>query len=268
GLHRPTRGTIEFDGNDIGRLKARKEILPYRSRIQMIFQDPFASLNPRWRVLDIIAEPLRRFGLLKGRRAIEERVMELLGQVGLSPSDGQNYPHEFSGGQRQRIAIARALASNPEFLVSDEPTSALDVSVQAQILNLMADLQEKMGLTYLLITHDLAIVHHMACRVGVMYLGRLCETSDAAALFSRPLHPYTRLLLDTLPDLSMSGKILTPMAGEVPNPMNPPPGCVFHPRCPYAEERCPREIPRLLPIEDRTVACHAVEEKRLPENRR
>jgi len=268
GLHRPTRGTIEFDGTDIGRLKSRRETLPYRSRMQMIFQDPFASLNPRWRVLDIIAEPLRRFGLLKGRRAIEERVAELLRQVGLSSTDGQNYPHEFSGGQRQRIAIARALASNPEFLVSDEPTSALDVSVQAQILNLMADLQDKMGLTYLLITHDLAVVHHMASRVGVMYLGRLCETADGAALFSRPLHPYTRLLMDTLPDLSMSGKILTPMAGEVPNPMNPPPGCVFHPRCPYAEERCRQEIPQpqLLPAENRTVACHAVEENRLTDD--
>ncbi len=184
----------------------------------MIFQDPFASLNPRWRVMDIVAEPIRSFGIAQGRAAIEARVMELLGQVGLNQADAANYPHQFSGGQRQRIAIARALASNPEFLICDEPTSALDVSVQAQILNLMTDLQESLGLTYLLITHDMSVVHHVAHRVGVMYLGRLCEVADIDDLFAKPNHPYTRLLLDTLPDLSMTGKSAGAHRGRSPQP--------------------------------------------------
>jgi len=222
--------------------------------MQMIFQDPYASLNPRWRVGDIIAEPIHAFGLDIGRRdgGVAARVGELLRLVGLDPADARKYPHQFSGGQRQRIAIARALASNPDFIVCDEPTSALDVSIQAQILNLMRDLQEKLGLTYLLITHNLAVVRHMATRVGVMYLGRLVEVAPTAQLFAAPRHPYTRMLLDAVPDLAMSGRARTPVGGEVPNPIAPPPGCVFHPRCPRVIARCRAEVPLL--IDD--VACH------------
>jgi peptide/nickel transport system ATP-binding protein len=236
GLYAPSAGRIEFRGR----------------RMQMIFQDPYASLNPRWRVKDIVAEPLL---LLK----IRKDVAELLVQVGLSPEDGERYPHEFSGGQRQRISIARALAGEPDFLVCDEPTSALDVSVQAQILNLMSALQERLGLTYIFISHNLAVVSHIADRVGVMYLGRVVELAPAAELFARPRHPYTRMLLDAVPDLGMSGKPRTPVAGEVPNPLAPPSGCAFHPRCPHANERCRRERPQVID----QVACHAVEEGRI-----
>jgi peptide/nickel transport system ATP-binding protein len=186
-------------------------------------------------------------------------VENFLVQVGLSPDDAERYPHEFSGGQRQRISIARALAGEPDLLICDEPTSALDVSVQAQILNLMADLQSRLGLTYLFISHNLAVVSLVADRVGVMYLGRIVEMAGAAALFSRPRHPYTRMLLEAVPDLGMTGKPRTPVAGEVPNPLAPPPGCAFHPRCPYANARCRSEIPRF----GDGVACHAVEEGRI-----
>jgi peptide/nickel transport system ATP-binding protein len=236
GLYAPTEGRIEFHGR----------------RLQMIFQDPYASLNPRWRVRDIVAEPITFSGTA-------HKVEDLLAQVGLSPDDGEKYPHEFSGGQRQRISIARALAGEPDLLVCDEPTSALDVSVQAQILNLMTDLQSRLGLTYLFISHNLAVVSQVADRVGVMYLGRVVELAPAAKLFSRPRHPYTRMLLDAVPDLSMSGKPRTPVGGEVPNPLAPPSGCTFHPRCPHANERCRREVPAL--IDD--VACHAVAEGRI-----
>jgi peptide/nickel transport system ATP-binding protein len=224
----------------------------------MIFQDPYASLNPRWRVRDIVAEPIRVLELEK-KHKIKNRVDELLRQVGLVPEDGDKYPHEFSGGQRQRISIARALAGEPDLLVCDEPTSALDVSVQAQILNLMSELQRRLGLTYLFISHNLAVVSQVADRVGVMYLGRLVELTGAAELFARPRHPYTRMLLDAVPDLAMSGKPRTPVAGEVPNPLAPPPGCAFHPRCPHANERCRRERPAFVD----SVACHAVEERRI-----
>jgi peptide/nickel transport system ATP-binding protein len=229
----------------------------------MIFQDPYASLNPRMRVAEIIAEPIRHKKLFKSSRDIVARVGELLTQVGLSPADSEKYPHEFSGGQRQRISIARALAGNPDFLVCDEPTSALDVSVQAQILNLMKDLQREFGLTYLFISHDLAVVYHVSDEIGVMYLGRICELADTKALFSRPRHPYTRLLLDAIPDLEMSGRQRVPVAGEVPSPINPPSGCAFHPRCPYVNDRCRRERPELIQIDGVQVACHAVEENRL-----
>jgi len=198
---------------------------------------------------------------------ITARVDELLGLVRLSPADKVKYPHQFSGGQRQRISIARALATNPEFLVCDEPTSALDVSVQAQVLNLMKDLQRELGLTYLFISHNLAVVHHISNRVGVMYLGRIVELAPKARLFSLPRHPYTRMLLDAIPDLDMTGRARTPVAGEVPNPLNPPSGCTFHPRCPHANERCRREAPALRlhgdPGDDVQVACHAVEEGRI-----
>jgi peptide/nickel transport system ATP-binding protein len=233
--------------------------------MQMIFQDPYASLNPRWRVSDIIAEPIRAHKLLSGRATIAARVGELLVQVGLAAADGVKFPHEFSGGQRQRISIARALASQPEFLICDEPTSALDVSVQAQILNLMKGLQRQFGLTYLFISHDLAVVYHISDYVGVMYLGRLVEWTEKRMLFQRPWHPYTRMLLDAIPDLEMTGRQRIPVAGEVPNPIHPPTGCHFHPRCPYADDRCRNEVPVLMHREDSEVACHAVQEGRLPE---
>ncbi|MDE0409928.1 MAG: ATP-binding cassette domain-containing protein, partial [Alphaproteobacteria bacterium] len=240
GLYRPTSGRVLFDGLELARLPAGERARS-RRRMQMIFQDPYASLNPRWRVRDIVAEPLRAFGLASGRAELVERVGALLVQVGLSPADGEKYPHEFSGGQRQRISIARALSSSPEFLVCDEPTSALDVSVQAQILNLMRDLQEQLGLTYLFISHNLAAVRHISDRVGVMYLGRIVEIAGSETLFSRPRHPYTQMLLDAIPDLAMSGREREPMGGEVPNPLDPPAGCHFHPRCPFANDRCRAE---------------------------
>lgn len=264
GLYETTNGRIVFDGRDVATISTGAERQKLRRRFQMIFQDPFASLNPRWRVERIIAEPIRVFGLMSDKVAISHRVAELLTQVGLSPADGRKFPHEFSGGQRQRICIARALANNPEFLVCDEPTSALDVSVQAQILNLMKDLQDELGLTYLFISHDLAVVRHMADRVGVMYLGRLVEVADSQTLFDDPQHPYTRMLLATIPDVTMSRTREEAARGEVPNPITPPPGCTFHPRCPLANERCQREAPVLVPIaKGHLAACHAIEEKRM-----
>ena len=263
GLYPPTAGTIEFDGNDMAGRRSRSDMAALRRRMQMIFQDPYASLNPRWRVFDIIAEPIRAFGLSTDKADLQKRVEDLLRQVKLTPADGRKYPHEFSGGQRQRVSIARALASQPEFLVCDEPTSALDVSVQAQILNLMVDLQRRFGLTYLFISHNLAVVYHISTRVGVMYLGRLVEVAPTETLFTRPKHPYTRMLLDTIPDLDMTGRQRSPVAGEVPSPLNPPFGCTFHPRCPFANDRCKTERPKALSIEGGTVSCHAIEEGRL-----
>jgi peptide/nickel transport system ATP-binding protein len=265
GLYRPTRGSIVYDGIDMSTLKTQAELEPVRKRMQMIFQDPYASLNPRWRVSDIIAESIRAHKLLSGRETIARRVGELLVQVGLAAADGIKFPHEFSGGQRQRISIARALASQPEFLICDEPTSALDVSVQAQILNLMKGLQRQFELTYLFISHNLAVVYHISDFVGVMYLGRLVEWSDKRTLFRRPWHPYTRMLLDAIPDLEMTGRQRIPVAGEVPNPIHPPGGCHFHPRCPYANDRCRTEAPTLVHKDNSEVACHAVLEGRLPE---
>ena len=264
GLYPPTAGSIQFDGHDMSGKRSGADNATLRRRMQMIFQDPFASLNPRWRVFDIVAEPIRAFGLAADRAALQERVDGLLRQVRLTPADGAKFPHEFSGGQRQRISIARALASEPEFLVCDEPTSALDVSVQAQILNLMVDLQRRLRLTYLFISHNLAVVYHISTRVGVMYLGRIVEQAPTDTLFRRPKHPYTRLLLDTIPDLEMTGRQRAPVAGEVPSPLAPPPGCSFHPRCPFANDRCRSERPKALALEGGTVACHAVEEGRLP----
>lgn len=259
GLYRPSAGQVVFDGRDLAEARAASD---QRRRMQMIFQDPYASLNPRWRVRDIVAEPIRAFGLLPDRAAQEARVAELLTQVGLSPLDGHKFPHEFSGGQRQRISIARALSSNPEFLVCDEPTSALDVSVQAQILNLMKELQSRMGLTYLFISHNLAVVRQVSDRIGVMYLGRIVELAPAESLFRRPRHPYTRALMEAIPDLDMTGRVRIPVGGEVPSPINPPSGCAFHPRCPLAGPRCKAERPELKPAGDAMVACHAVEEGR------
>jgi peptide/nickel transport system ATP-binding protein len=259
GLYRPTRGSVRFDGRDLAEARADSR---QRSRMQMIFQDPYASLNPRWRVGDIIAEPIRAFGLVDGREAQRARVGELLTQVGLSPLDAQKFPHEFSGGQRQRISIARALSSNPEFLVCDEPTSALDVSVQAQILNLMKELQARLGLTYLFISHNLAVVRQVSDRIGVMYLGKVVELAPAETLFTTPRHPYTRALMEAIPDLEMTGRARVPVGGEVPSPITPPPGCAFHPRCPLANARCKAEVPAMKPAGDALVACHAVEEGR------
>ena len=259
GLLPPSAGEVRIAEVSMTDPRQAAERRRLRARIQMIFQDPYASMNPRWRVGAIIAEPIRAFGLVRGEAAIRERVGELLRLVGLHPDDAAKYPHAFSGGQRQRIAIARALASQAEFLVGDEPTSALDVSVQAQILNLMRDLQDRLGLTYLFISHTLAVVRHMASRIGVMYLGRLVEVGDKAAIFERPRHPYTRMLLDAVPDLAHIGRARTPVSGEIPNPIDPPPGCTFNPRCPHANARCRAEVPRLID----GVACHAVEEGRL-----
>jgi len=270
GLHTPTRGTITYDGVAIAGDSATTDVAALRrarTGMQMIFQDPYASLNPRWRVADIVAEPMRSNAPGMTRSARAARVTALLEQVGLAAADAVKYPHQFSGGQRQRISIARALSTNPAFLVCDEPTSALDVSVQAQVLNLMRDLQRRLGLTYLFISHNLAVVHHIADRVGVMYLGRIVELAPTRELFANPQHPYTRMLLDAVPDLEMTGEARTAVGGEVPNPLDPPPGCTFHPRCPIANERCRRESPVLLPAGvDRhgEVACHAVEEGRLP----
>jgi peptide/nickel transport system ATP-binding protein len=250
GLYKPTRGSMTFDGQDAHAAYASAGGRSLRRRIQMIFQDPYASLNPRWKVEDIIAEPLREHGAAASEAA-------------LSPLDMAKYPHQFSGGQRQRISIARALATNPEFLVCDEPTSALDVSVQAQVLNIMKDLQRQQGLTYLFISHNLAVVRHVSDEVGVMYLGRLVELAGRNSLFGNPRHPYTRMLLDAIPKMHDTGRARTPVQGEVPNPLNPPTGCAFNPRCPHANERCRAERPALLEIGGIRVACHAVEEGRI-----
>jgi peptide/nickel transport system ATP-binding protein len=268
GLHAPTRGTIAFAGTLVAGGRAanidRAGVQRARRAMQMIFQDPYASLNPRWRVADIVAEPIVAQEPALRRAEVDARVRSLLAQVGLAPADGTRYPHQFSGGQRQRISIARALSTRPRFLVCDEPTSALDVSVQAQVLNLMRELQRELGLTYLFISHNLAVVHHIADRVGVMYLGRIVELAPTRRLFAAPRHPYTRMLLAAVPDLARTGKARTAVAGEVPNPLAPPPGCAFHPRCPYANERCRAETPELAAVaESGTVACHAVAEGRL-----
>jgi peptide/nickel transport system ATP-binding protein len=260
GLLPPSSGDVLIDGvsmTDPRQAPARRKL---RRRIQMIFQDPYASLNPRFRVDAIISEPIRAFDLIQGERDIQARVGELLSLVGLHPDDRFKFPHEFSGGQRQRIAIARALASDAEFIVCDEPTSALDVSVQAQILNLMRDLQDKFGLTYMFISHNLAVVRHMASRVGVMYLGRIVEIAEGRELFARPRMPYTKMLLGAVPDLAMSGRQRIPVKGEIPNPINPPSGCAFNPRCPLAFDLCRKETPELID----GVACHAVNTAPVP----
>ena len=264
GLLPPSAGSVSIAGVDIWRERDATVLRGVRRRIQMIFQDPYASLNPRWRVGAIVAEPIKAFDLVADKPARDARVGELLSLVGLDPRDARKFPHEFSGGQRQRVAIARALASNPEFIVCDEPTSALDVSVQAQVLNLLRELQGRLGLTYLFISHNLAVVRHVATRVGVLYLGRLVEEAPAKTLFSDPRHPYTRMLLDSVPDIDMTGRERVPIAGENPNPISPPPGCHFHPRCPFAFDRCRVEAPAFRAIAaGHAAACHAVEEGKI-----
>ncbi|MEM6942914.1 MAG: oligopeptide/dipeptide ABC transporter ATP-binding protein, partial [Pseudomonadota bacterium] len=228
-----------------------------RAEIQMVFQDPYASLNPRWRVGDIVAEPARTLG-----HRLDGGPGALLEQVGLSARDVEKFPHEFSGGQRQRICVARALSSKPKFIVCDEPTSALDVSVQAQVLNLMRDLQSDLGLTYLFISHDLSVVRYMADRIGVLYLGALMEEAPRDTLFATPRHPYTRMLLDAAPRLDAFGREVPPPKGEIPDPINPPKGCPFNPRCPLAVDRCREERPVMRMAGSTRVACHAVEEGR------
>jgi peptide/nickel transport system ATP-binding protein len=238
GLMPPTEGAIDF-----------RSAGGSKPRLQMIFQDPYSSLNGRWKIADIIAEPIVVHKLRSGRSAVRARVDELLQQVGLSSTDAEKYPQEFSGGQRQRISIARALAGEPEFLILDEPTSALDVSVQAQILNLLRELQTNLHLTSLFITHNLSVVRIMADRIGVMYLGELVEEAGSEELFNTPRHPYTRLLIDAAPDLDVSDRSLHPIAGELPNPASPPPGCRFNTRCPFARDICRNIAPpqRLTP---------------------
>ena len=263
GLYTPTRGSFQFDGVDAHATYKSPAGRKLRERIQMIFQDPYASLNPRWTVEDIVGEPLAEHGMISNAQQLKARVGELLTSVGLSPLDMVKYPHQFSGGQRQRISIARALATQPEFLVCDEPTSALDVSVQAQVLNIMKDLQKKQGLTYLFISHNLAVVRHVSDHVGVMYLGRLVEVADKHSLFSAPKHPYTKMLLDAIPKMHDTGRARTPVQGEVPNPLNPPAGCAFNPRCPHVNNRCKTERPVLQDIGGIKIACHAVQEGRI-----
>jgi len=254
GLLNPSEGSVEVEGIDLSRETDAAKIDRVRSDIQMIFQDPFASLNPRWRVRDIIAEPVAARG--GDTVGLAERLLE---QVGLAAEDAVKFPHEFSGGQRQRICIARALASEPKLIVCDEPTSALDVSVQAQVLNLMSDLKDEFGLTYLFITHDLTVVQHMADRVGVLYLGRLVEEAAPGALFSTPAHPYTQMLLAAAPRMDGFGREVEPPKGEIPDPINPPSGCAFNPRCPLADARCRSERPELRNVGEARVACHHAE---------
>ena len=250
GLLPPSAGEVTI--RDVNLATADADAVDsIRSDIQMIFQDPYASLNPRWRVRDIIAEPVAARG--GDAEGLAERLLE---QVGLAAEDADKFPHEFSGGQRQRIGVARALASEPKLIVCDEPTSALDVSVQAQVLNLMSDLKDEYGLTYLFISHDLTVVRHMADRIGVLYLGRLVEEAEPETLFANPRHPYTQMLLAAAPSIDTIGREITPPQGEIPDPINPPPGCAFHPRCPIAVARCRSERPALRDIGTTRVACH------------
>jgi peptide/nickel transport system ATP-binding protein len=253
GLQLPTSGAIRF--GDI--LRADGTAGP--PRVQMIFQDPFASLNPRWRVGDIVAEPIRELKLRANEAETLARVAELLVTVGLSAQDAGRYPHEFSGGQRQRISIARALATEADLLVCDEPTSALDVSVQAQILNLMVRLQKQFDLTYILISHNLSVVRHMSDQLAIMYLGRIVEIGAADAVFTAPMHPYTRLLLDTIPQVDTPNRAREPMSGEVPSPIDPPTGCAFHPRCGIAVPSCALTRPELKPTRAQHAACALVQ---------
>lgn len=259
GLYPPESGEIHYRGKRIDHLPESK-LKPFRTRMQMVFQDPYASLNPRMVVGDALKEPIRFHQPSIGAGDLKAKVAAVMEQVGIDPDWQNRYPHEFSGGQRQRISIARALAVDPEFIVADEPIAALDVSIQAQILNLMMDLQEQHGLTYLFISHDLSVVEHISNKVAVMYLGALCELASAHDLFSTPRHPYTQALLSAIPKLgqAFSHKKLT---GDVPTPIRLPSGCVFHTRCGYARDRCRREVPVPISLANGTrVACHGVEE--------
>jgi peptide/nickel transport system ATP-binding protein len=255
-LLEPTAGTLRLDGKDITRL-GKTDLRPFRQQMQIIFQDPFSSLNPRLRAGDIVAEPLK-VHRIAARRERRERVAQLFERVGLRTAQMDNYPHQFSGGQRQRIGVARALALNPKLIVADEPVSALDVSIQAQVINLLMDLQKDLALSYLFISHNLAVVEHISHRIAVMYLGRIVEHTDKTTLFTRPLHPYTEALLAAvpLPDPAVK-RTKRVIQGDVPSPLRPPPGCHFHTRCPYAEPRCRIEAPVLREVEPgHHVSCH------------
>lgn len=256
-LIEPTSGSVKFDGQELSGLGAR-EMRQLRRRIQIIFQDPYASLNPRMTIEQILMEPLQIHGLHPGKEARRKRLLELLELVGLRAESLERYPHEFSGGQRQRVCIARALAVEPEFIVCDEPVSALDVSIQAQIVNLLQDLQKKLGLTYLFIAHDLKVVEHLSTRVAVMYLGKIVEFAETAELFSNPLHPYTQALLSAIPSVDAAQRRQrVVLQGDVPSPIRLPKGCAFHPRCPIAQQNCRLDAPQLVEkTPGHWVSCH------------
>ncbi|MEL7647165.1 MAG: dipeptide ABC transporter ATP-binding protein [Sedimentibacter sp.] len=260
-LYEPTAGQILYNGTDIAKMD-REELMPYRKKMQMIFQDPYASLNARMTVSDIIGEPMDIHNLAHGRER-QEKIFELLDTVGLNKDHAARYPHEFSGGQRQRIGIARSLAVDPEFIICDEPISALDVSIQAQVVNMLEDLQEERGLTYLFIAHDLSMVKHISDRVGVMYLGSLVEVASSKELYRNPVHPYTQALLSSIPipdpDIAEASQRIV-LEGDVPSPVNPPSGCKFRTRCKYASNRCAEEDPKLRDIGgEHFVACHLLD---------
>jgi len=254
-----TSGSIEFEGQDITH-HDKAQMRPIRQRLQMVYQDPYGSLNPRMKVNDIIGEPLVVHGLAQDRATYDERIMELMRTVGLLPDMADRYPHEFSGGQRQRIGIARALALEPSLIICDEPVSALDVSIQAQVVNVLQELQARLGLAYLFIAHDLSVVRHLSHRVAVMYLGRIVEIADRDALYKAPLHPYTQALMSAVPvadPVVERARQRIVVQGEVPSALNPPPGCRFHTRCPMAMARCKTEDPALKDLgQNRSVACH------------
>lgn len=263
GLLTPSSGEIHYDGQRIDTL-SRRALLPVRRRMQMIFQNPYASLNPRMTIQQTLTEPVHLHNPRLTASEVQEKVEGIMRSVGVDPAWAERYPHEFSGGQRQRIAIARALTVDPEFIIADEPISALDVSIQAQVLNLLLEAQEARGLTYLFITHDLSVVEHFGTRVAVLYLGTLCELTDTKTLFSNPRHPYTRALLSAIPQLSDDRPNHIRLEGEIPTPINLPQGCPFKSRCSYANSRCGSERPQPVAQPDGTlVACHAVEENRI-----
>ena len=252
-----TSGDVRFHDSPNLLTLSPKEMRPYRRQMQIIFQDPYSSLNPRLTVGSTLEEPMKIFRLANTRVERRRRCLELLESVGLGEEHVHRYPHEFSGGQRQRIGIARALAVKPELIIADEPVSALDVSIQAQIINLLIDLKQRFGLSYLFIAHDLSIIRHISDRVAIMYLGKIVELSPTPSLFAKPKHPYTRALLEAVPVPEPGQKKKTALLeGDVPDPINPPPGCAFHPRCPFRFSPCDREIPRLASLEGRLVACH------------
>lgn len=260
-LYKPTAGEIYYDGKLI---KTASDIKQFRKKASMVFQDPYSSLNPRMTVSDIIGEPLDIHKLYKDKKEREERILELMGHVGLNSEHASRYAHEFSGGQRQRIGIARSLAVNPDFIVCDEPVSALDVSIQAQVINMFGELQEKLGLTYLFIAHDLLVVRHISDRIGVMYLGRLVELAPAGEIYDRPLHPYSKSLLSAVPvpdpKIARANKRIV-LSGDIPSPLNAPSGCPFRTRCPYADSGCSESMPELKEVEKgHFVACHKVQE--------
>ena len=252
-----TAGSIVFDGEDITKMN-KNQLRQARQKMQLIFQDPYASLDPRMNVGEIILEPLRAYKIYRSEKELEQRVRELMDKVGIRPEFYHRYPHQFSGGQRQRVGIARALALNPKLIVCDEPVSALDVSIQAQILNLLHDLQQELGLTYLFISHDLSVVRYISNRVCVMFLGKVCEIRDTDSLYANPCHPYTKFLLDSTPqpDPNRRKEDRALLTGEIPSPINPPSGCRFHPRCPFAQEICKTQEPELKPCTGGMCACH------------